>query len=59
MYVQNYPFTPGSGSAISSIGLTEEYGYTLAGQVNIKRLQINEQLPGGGAPLTLCNLTRI
>lgn len=45
--VQNFGFTPGNGSGINSIGVTEEYGYTQAGQVAIKRLQIGEQVNGG------------
>ena len=46
--VQNAQFTPGNGQAVSSIQLVEMYGYTQAGSVSGKRLQVNEKLPGGG-----------
>ncbi len=49
--IQNAQFTPGNGGTFSSIQLVEMYGYTQAGQVSGKRLQLNEQLPSGGALL--------
>ncbi len=45
--VQNAQFNaPGTG-AVTALQFTEMYGYTVAGLVNGKRLQVNETLTGG------------